>query len=33
MYQMWLSSPPVAVIQRMGGDIPAVALQRADKPV
>jgi hypothetical protein len=32
MYQMWLSSPPLAVIQRMGGDIPAVHLHRADKP-
>jgi hypothetical protein len=33
MYQMWLSSPPLAVIQRMGGDIPTVHLQRADKPL
>jgi hypothetical protein len=33
MYQMWLSSPPLAVTQRMGGDIPAVHLHRAQKPL
>jgi hypothetical protein len=31
MYQMWLSSPPLTVVQRMGGDIPGVRLRGADK--
>jgi hypothetical protein len=22
MYQMWFSKPPVAILRRMGGDIP-----------
>jgi hypothetical protein len=27
IYQMWLSSPPLAVIERMGGDIPKIGLR------
>lgn len=27
MYQMWLSKPPLAVLQRMGGDIPSLGVQ------
>jgi hypothetical protein len=30
MYQMWLSSPPLEVIHRLGGDIPDVPLNVAD---
>lgn len=29
MYQMWLSAPPHAVIERMGGDIPEVRMPSA----
>ncbi len=30
MYQMWFSSPPQAVLVRMGGDIPKAAVQPAE---
>lgn len=29
MYQMWFSAPPLAVMERMGGDIPIVGLRGA----
>jgi hypothetical protein len=31
MYQMWFFAPPLAVIESMGGDIPATDLHRANK--
>jgi hypothetical protein len=31
MYQMWFSTPPSEVIQRMGGDLPSVGLREANE--
>jgi hypothetical protein len=32
MYQMWFSTPPLEVIQRMGGDLPSIGLREANEP-
>jgi hypothetical protein len=32
IYQMWFSTPPLKVIERMGGDLPSMDLQETSEP-